>query len=124
MKTKKAEFIPTLSSVLPKYAPVRQLRYWSLLLLLPMLMLVAGCGSGSSVKVDNGKLTKAIMSYLKAHNMGMQVERIIEVKKDGEKGLVAKVSLSAADVPQVKVRWKFTFKQNQAGGYLITSHQQ
>jgi hypothetical protein len=53
--------------------------------------------------------------------MGMAVHAFKSISVEGD-GATASVSLYAADVPQVKVRWRFVFAKGADGAWSVSSH--
>ena len=95
-------------------------RFVGALVLIATLALV-GCGE-KKAEIDPEPFRGAIVDYLKAGNMGMAVHEFKEIVADGDRA-TAKVSLNAADVPQVKVRWVFVFER-AGDSWRVVSHKE
>ena len=83
---------------------------------------LAGCAKSGGMDADPTPFVDAIGVYLQEGNMGMAVHEVKELTVNGDAATAA-VSLHAADVPQVKVRWTFEFAKAD-GAWKVTSHQQ
>jgi hypothetical protein len=81
---------------------------------------LAGCRGGEP-EVDSAPFKQAIETYLRGKSMGMAVHAFKSISVEGD-GATASVSLYAADVPQVKVRWRFVFAKGADGAWSVSSH--
>ncbi len=89
-------------------------------LLAATLLLQYGCG-GDAVQQDTAAFEKAVATYLKNGSMDLKVSQFKELKVTGDTAEAAVSLAYAGEGVGVKVRWRFSFKQ-QDGQWVVTKH--